>query len=47
MGSVLDKRRRENKNTHFMFDKFFSRKLHSLWNNVENVMETEGPQVTS
>jgi hypothetical protein len=35
MGNVLEKSCRENGNTHFMFNNFFSRKSDRLWDNVE------------
>ena len=33
--NVSDKSRRENQNTHFMFDNFFLEKSYHLWDNVE------------
>jgi hypothetical protein len=47
MGNVLDKSCRENKNTHFMLNIFFSENLtvdEIMW---KNVVVPEGPQVTS
>jgi len=35
MRNVSDENRRENQNTHFVFDKLFFRKPCLLWDNVE------------
>ena len=35
MGNVLDKSCIENRNKHFMFENFFFRKSHRLWDNVK------------
>jgi hypothetical protein len=47
MGNVLDKHCRENQNTHFMFNNFFSENciVYEIMSN--NFAETKGPQVTS
>ena len=47
MRNVLDKSRRENKNTHFVFNNFFSenRTVHEIL--PTNMVETEGLHMTS
>ena len=48
MRNVLDKRCRENKNTHFTFSKFFSPKNRAIYEIMsKNMVEPEGPQMTS
>jgi hypothetical protein len=43
MRNVLDKRCKENQNTHFMFNNFFFfRKLHRLWDKVEKCDGEQG-----
>jgi hypothetical protein len=44
---VLDKICRENQNTHFMFNNFFSENRTVYEIMLKNVVETEGPQMTS
>jgi len=47
MRNVVDKSYMENKNTHFMYyNFFFSRKPCRLWDNMENMVEPGGPQMT-
>jgi len=43
--NVSDKSFRQNQNTRFMFNNFF-RKSSYLWDNVENIVELEKPQIT-
>jgi hypothetical protein len=45
MRNVSDKNCRKNQNTHFMFSNFF-RKSYRFWDNVKNMVETEGSQTT-
>jgi hypothetical protein len=47
MRNVLDKRCRENENTYFMFNNFFSgnRTVYEIMS--KNMEETEGPKMTS
>ena len=47
MGNVLDKSCRENQNTHFMFNNFFfeNRAVYDIMS--KNMVESEGPQMTS
>jgi hypothetical protein len=47
MGNVLHKRCRENQNTHFMLNNFFSENFTVCETMSKNVVETEGPQMTS
>jgi hypothetical protein len=46
MENVLDKSCRKNKNTHFMFNNFLS-KIAPFIHNVENLVDTEEPKMTS
>jgi hypothetical protein len=46
MRDVSDKRHRENHNTHFIFNNFFSWKLWRYEIMSKNVMESERPQMT-
>jgi hypothetical protein len=47
MGNVLDKSCRKNENTNFMFHNFFfeNRTVYEIMS--KNIVETEGPQMTS
>ena len=47
MRNVIDKRRRKNQNTHFVFSDFFqkSRAVYEIMS--KNVVEPESPQMTS
>ena len=47
MRNVLDKSSTENKNTHFIFDNFFTenRAVYEIMSKI--LVETEGPQMTS
>ena len=47
MRNILDKSCRENQNTHFMFSNFFpeNRTVYEIMS--KNVVEPEGPQMTS
>ena len=45
MRNVSDKICRENRNTHFMINKFF-RKSCSLWDSMKNMVEPNWPQMT-
>ena len=47
MGNILDESCRENRNTHFMFNNFFSDKRAVSEIMSKNMVETEGPQMTS
>ena len=48
MRNILDKFVKKMKKKHiFLSTTAFLRKLHRLLDNVENVVETEGPQMTS
>jgi hypothetical protein len=47
MRSVLDNRCRGNQNTHFIFNNFFLENLAIYEIMLKNVVETEGPQMTS
>jgi hypothetical protein len=47
MRNVLDKSCRENQNTHFMFNNFFFRKSCVYEVMSKNVVQQEGPQMTS
>ena len=47
MGNVLHKRCRENQNTQFMLNNFFSENFIVCEIMSKNVVETEGPQMTS
>jgi hypothetical protein len=48
MRIVLDKSCKENEDTHFMFDNFFPPENHTVYEIIpKNVVETEGPQMTS
>jgi hypothetical protein len=47
MGNVLDKSCRENQNTHFMFNNFFSENCTVYEIMSKNWVETEGPQIMS
>jgi len=43
--NVSDKSFRENQNSHFIFNNFFWKSC-CLWDNVENIVELERPQIT-
>jgi hypothetical protein len=46
MRNVSDKRRRENQNTHFMLNDFYS-EYHAVYDAMwGNIVELEGPQMT-
>jgi hypothetical protein len=47
MKNVLDKSFRENQNTHFMSDNFFPENRAVYVKMSKNVVEPEGPHVTS
>ena len=47
MGNVLDKRCRENQNTYFIVNNFFSEKCTVYVIMSKDMMETEGSQMTS
>jgi hypothetical protein len=47
MRNVIDKSCRENKNTHFMFNNFFSENRTVCEIMSRHLVETEGPQMTS
>ena len=48
MGNVLDRICRGNENTHFIFYNFFSPENRIVYEIIsKNVLETEGPQMTS
>jgi hypothetical protein len=48
MRNVLDKRYRENQNTHFMFNNFFFSENRTVYDIMsKNMVEPEGPQMTS
>ena len=47
MKNVLDKCYREDQNTHFMFNKFFSENGTVYEIMSKHIVETEGPQMTS
>jgi hypothetical protein len=47
MRNILDNSCRENQNTHFTFNNFFSENLTVYRIMSKNVVETEGPQMTS
>ena len=47
MRNVLDKSCRENENTHFMLNNFFSKNSTGYKIMPKNVVENEGPQMTS
>jgi hypothetical protein len=46
MRNVLDKSCRENQTTHFMFSNFYSENLTVYEIKSNNMVETEGPQMT-
>jgi hypothetical protein len=47
MTNALDKRCRENQNTHFMFNNFNFSKIMPFMKMSKNMVEPEGPQTSS